>query len=118
MNARMLSAFVVVLTAVAVGSAGRATGNQPPTEEVKALAEQSGCLKCHAADKKIVGPAFHDIAARYKDDSRARATLREKVKKGGKGNWTEVTGGVVMPPHSGLLPDALIAQLVDWVLSH
>jgi cytochrome c len=119
MKRQMLAAFVIGVIAVATGSVGRAVDNQPQTEaqDVKVLAEQSGCLKCHAIDKKVIGPAFRDIAAKYKNDPRARETLREKVKKGGKGNWTEVTGGVLMPPHSALLPEPLIAQLVDWVLS-
>jgi len=118
MKRRMLSAFVIGVMAVAAGSAG-APANQPRTkaQDIKVLAEQSACLKCHAIDKKVIGPAFRDIAAKYKNDPRARETLREKVKKGGKGNWTEVTGGVLMPPHSALLPEPLIAQLVDWVLS-
>ena len=68
-------------------------------------------------DKKVTGPAFHDVAARYKDDPQARAKLIDKVKKGGKGNWTEVTRGVPMPPHDKLIPDADIARLVDWVLT-
>ena len=119
MKRQMLAAFVIGVIAVATGIAGRAADNQPRTElqDVKELAEQSGCLRCHAVDKKVIGPAFRDIAARYKNDPRARETLREKVEKGGKGNWTEETGDILMPPHSALLPESLITQLVDWVLS-
>ena len=115
----ILSALLTGLLAVAAGANDHPPDHQPQTEskEFRVLVEQSGCLKCHAADTKMIGPAFRDIAARYSKDPRARDVLREKVKKGGKGNWTEVTGGVLMPPHSGLLPDSLIAQLVDWVLS-
>ncbi|MEJ2181013.1 MAG: cytochrome C-551, partial [Gammaproteobacteria bacterium] len=57
------------------------------------LAKKSGCLACHSVDKKVVGPAWKDVAAKYKGDAGAKATLVEKVKKGGKGNWTKVTGG-------------------------
>jgi cytochrome c len=115
----ILSALVAGLLAVADGASNRAPDNQSQSEaqELRLLVEQSGCLKCHAVDKKVIGPAFRDVAARYRNDARARETLRDKVKKGGKDNWTEVTGGVLMPPHAGLLPDSLIAQLVDWVLS-
>jgi cytochrome c len=81
------------------------------------LAKKRGCLECHSVDKKVVGPAFQDIAARYKENSNARAALIEKVRKGGKGNWTEITRGVPMPPHSGRLSTADITRLVDWVLS-
>jgi cytochrome c551/c552 len=83
----------------------------------EALARSSGCLECHSVDKKVIGPGFHDIAERYRNDARARAALIEKVKKGAKGNWTDVTGGVPMPPHSPRLSDAEIQRLVDWVMS-
>ena len=85
-------------------------------DDPEALAKKSGCLKCHSTTKNVVGPAYRDIAARYKDDPRARATLIKTVKKGGKGNWTEVTAGVPMPAHSPRLTDAEIRRLVDWVL--
>ncbi len=81
------------------------------------LARKSGCLACHAVDKKVVGPAWKDIAARYKGQADARALLIEKVKKGGKGNWTEVTRGVPMPPYSPRVSDANIEKLVDFILS-
>ncbi len=81
------------------------------------LAKKSGCLACHAVDKKVVGPAWGDVAAKYKGDAGAKATLVEKVKKGGKGNWTDVTGGVPMPPYSPRVSDADIETLVDFVLS-
>lgn len=85
-------------------------------DDPEALAKKSGCLKCHSTTKNVVGPAYRDIAARYKDDSRARAALIKTVKKGGKGNWTDVTAGVPMPAHSKRLTDAEVSRLVDWVL--
>jgi len=88
-----------------------------PARGDEALAKKSGCLECHAIDKKVIGPAFHDIAVKYKDDAGARAALIEKVKNGGKGNWTKVTGGAPMPPHWGSLSTAEIESLVDWVRS-
>jgi cytochrome c551/c552 len=81
------------------------------------LAKQSGCLACHSIEKKVVGPAWKDVSAKYKGDAGARARLIEKVKKGGKGNWTSVTGGVPMPPYSPRVSDENIAKLVDFVLS-
>lgn len=82
----------------------------------EALAQSSGCLECHGIDQKIIGPSFHDIAEKYKGDARVRPALVEIVKHGGKGNWTEITGGVLMPPYSPRLSDAEIEQLVDWLL--
>ena len=81
-----------------------------------ALAKKSGCLACHSVEKKIVGPAWKDVAAKYKGDAGAKATLVSKVKKGGKGNWTSVTGGAPMPPYSPRVADADIEKLVDFVL--
>ena len=81
------------------------------------LAKKSGCLACHSVDKKVVGPAWKDVAAKYKGDGAAKATLIDKVKKGGKGNWTKVTGGAPMPPYSPRVKDADIEKLVDFVLS-
>lgn len=80
------------------------------------LARKSGCLACHSVEKKVVGPAWKDVAAKYKGDAGARAALVAKVKKGGKGNWTAVTGGVPMPPYSPRVSDENIEKLVDFVL--
>jgi cytochrome c551/c552 len=119
MKRRMVEALIIGVMAAVTASVARAVGDQPQTEaqDVAVLAEQSGCLKCHAIETKVIGPAFRDVATKYKSDPGAREKLLEKVKKGGKGNWTEVTGGVLMPPHSALIPDRMVAQLVDWVLS-
>jgi cytochrome c len=80
------------------------------------LAKKSGCLACHSVDNKVVGPAWKDVAAKYKGDGSARAALIDKVKKGGKGNWTSVTGGVPMPPYSPRVSDDNIEKLVDFIL--
>ncbi len=78
-----------------------------------ALAGKSGCLACHAVDKKIVGPAYKDVAKKYAGDKGAEAKLVEKVKKGGQGVW----GDIPMPPNSPMVKDADIKKLVDWILS-
>jgi cytochrome c551/c552 len=88
-----------------------------PATANEVLAQRIGCLQCHNIEGKSIGPSFRDIAVRYKDDNRARETLIQKVKQGGKGNWMQVTGGVPMPPFSSLLVDEEIRGLVDWVLS-
>lgn len=81
------------------------------------LARRSGCLVCHQIDKKVVGPAWRDVAIRYRDDPSAEARLIAKVTEGGKGNWTEVTGGVAMPPYGTRVAPGDIATLVKFVLS-
>ena len=77
-----------------------------------ALAQKSACTACHAVDKKLVGPAYKDVAAKYKGNAKAQAMLEEKVKKGGVGVW----GQVPMPPNSAV-KDEDIKKLVAWVLS-
>ncbi|HEY3327207.1 MAG TPA: c-type cytochrome [Novimethylophilus sp.] len=80
----------------------------------EALAQKSGCLACHSVDKKIIGPSYKDVAAKYKGDKTAEAKLIEKVKKGGSGVW----GPMPMPANSPQVKDEDIKTLVQWVLSH
>ena len=76
------------------------------------LAQEKGCLGCHAVDKKVVGPAYKDVAAKYKGQADAVATLAKKIKEGGSGNW----GSVPMPPNAVSEDEA--KTLAEWVLSH
>lgn len=80
--------------------------------EVLEVAKRSGCLACHSVDKKVVGPAWRDVAQKYQDDATAVDRLVAKVKAGGKGVW----GDVPMPPYSPRVPDADIALLVTSIL--
>ena len=76
------------------------------------LATKSACTACHAIDKKVVGPAYKEVAAKYRGDKTAEAKLIEKVKKGGVGVW----GQVPMPPNT-TVRDEDVKTLVKWVLS-
>jgi len=76
------------------------------------LAKKHACTACHAIDKKVVGPGYKEVAAKYKGNAKAEAMLVEKVKKGGVGTW----GQVPMPPNASV-PDADVKTLVKWVLS-
>ena len=78
----------------------------------EALAKKYTCLTCHAVDKKVIGPSYQDVAAKYKGDAGAEAKLIAKVKNGGSGAW----GQIPMPPNA-TVPDADIKALVKWVLS-
>lgn len=78
----------------------------------EALAKKYNCLACHSVNKKLIGPAYKDVAAKYKGDKGAEAKLVAKVKNGGAGVW----GQIPMPPNSAV-PDADIKSLVKWVLS-
>lgn len=80
------------------------------------LAKKSGCLACHGIDKKVVGPSWKDVAAKYKGQDSARADLIVAIAKGSKGKWVSVTGGVPMPPYSPRVSDADIETLTDFIL--
>jgi cytochrome c len=83
-----------------------------PAAANEELAKKNACTACHAVDKKLVGPAFKEVANKYRNDKKAEAMLVEKVKKGGVGVW----GQVPMPPNT-TVSDADVKTLVKWVLS-
>lgn len=76
------------------------------------LAGKNACLGCHAVDKKMVGPAYKDVAAKYKGQKDAVATLVKKVKAGGSGVW----GATPMPPNTGI-SEADTKIVVEWILA-
>jgi cytochrome c len=82
-----------------------------PAQADEALAKKHNCLACHQVDKKVIGPAYRDIAKKYKGQKDAAAQLEQKVKKGGVGVW----GQIPMPPNAAV-PDGDIKKLVDWIL--
>jgi cytochrome c len=82
----------------------------PAAADLK-LAQKEGCLGCHTVDKKLVGPAWKDVSAKYKGDAAAETKLLKKVREGGKGNW----GDIVQPPNT-TTSDANLKILVKFVL--
>lgn len=76
------------------------------------LAQKKACLACHAVDKKLVGPAFLDVAKKYKGQKGIEAKLAEKIVKGGGGVW----GNMAMPANTQV-NEAEAKQLAKWVLS-
>lgn len=115
MNTCWIPLSLVLLMSISGGSGLAAQESQAPAPPE--LAKESGCLECHSVDKPVIGPAWRDVAARYRDDAKERERLIETVKRGGKGNWTRVTRGVPMPPHSRRLTHEEISRLVDWILT-
>lgn len=77
-----------------------------------ALAQKNACMSCHGVDKKIVGPAYKEVAKKYAGDKGAKDQLIAKVKAGGKGVW----GPVPMPPNPNVKKEDL-EKIVDWILS-
>ncbi len=78
----------------------------------EAMMQKNGCAACHGVDKKIVGPSYQDVAAKYRGDKDALAKLTQKVKAGGSGVW----GAVPMPPNAQV-PEADTKALVSWILT-
>jgi cytochrome c len=76
------------------------------------LAQKKNCMACHAVDKKVLGPAYKDVAAKYAGQKDAVDKLAAKVVKGGTGVW----GNIPMPANPQVT-DAEAKQLVAWVLT-
>ena len=96
--------FVAGLVVAGAGYAGVAQANE-------ALLKKHNCTACHAVDKKVIGPAYKEVAKKYKSNKDAAAMLVQKVKKGGQGTW----GPVPMPPNPAV-PDADLKAMVDYIL--
>jgi sulfite dehydrogenase len=88
-----------------------AAAPQAHTADAQQIATKYGCLGCHNPSMKLVGPAYRDIAAKYKSDPAAFAKIDEQIHKGGSGKW----GPIIMPP----FPQVTAAEakvLADWIL--
>jgi cytochrome c len=108
----MKSILICALTAAAVLVSNSALANLE-------LAKKNNCLACHAPDKKLVGPAYQDVAKRYAGKKGMEEILFQRVKKGAtvkELNWKAVTGGVPMPPNT-LVSDADLHTLLKWILA-
>ncbi|GAC1416265.1 MAG: hypothetical protein NVSMB6_18660 [Burkholderiaceae bacterium] len=81
------------------------------TGDANALLNANGCLACHGIDKKIVGPGYHDVAAKYRGDAQAVSKLEASIRNGSVGKWGEVP----MPPFSQLKPEEVHA-LAEFIL--
>jgi len=101
----MIAALTVCLSTQAVA------GGKVDMDAGRALAQKIGCLVCHGVDKKIVGPAFKDVAAKYKG-KKVIDTLATKAIKGGTGVW----GPIPMPPNPVVKPED-VNTVVTWVLA-
>jgi cytochrome c551/c552 len=89
-------------------SAGAVSGGGA---DVHKILDRNACLSCHAAQQKVVGPAYHDVAVKYSGDRDARSKIAANIRAGGAGKW----GAVPMPPFLNLSP-ADLQLLADFVL--
>jgi cytochrome c len=107
MNKLMMTAASAALLMMS----GVASASTSP-EEAMALAQKNACMSCHGVDKKIVGPAYKEVAKKYAGDKGAKDRLVAKVKAGGKGVW----GPIPMPPNVNAKKED-VEKIVEWVLS-
>jgi cytochrome c len=99
---KLIAALVTTLAAAAV----------TPAFASADLAQKKNCMACHAVDKKLVGPAYKEVAAKYAGQKDAVDKLAQKVIKGGAGVW-----GQVPMPANAQVNDAEAKQLVTWIMS-
>lgn len=97
-----------------IATAGLMAAGSAMATDMPDMAKKSGCAACHAIDKKVVGPAWMDIAKKYKGDAGAEAKLIAKVSKGGGGVWGVTPMPAIDP--SGKKQDD-IKQLVQFILN-
>ncbi len=100
----MKALMMTAATAALLMMSGMASADQ-------ALAQKNACMSCHGVDKKIVGPAFKDVAKKYAGDKTAHDKLVAKVKTGGKGVWGEIP----MPPNPQVKAEDA-GKIIDWIL--
>lgn len=96
----------------ALAAALGATLTAAPALANQQLAQSKNCMACHAADKKLVGPSYKDVAAKYAGQKDAVDKLAQKIIKGGSGVW-----GPVPMPANAQVSEAEAKQLVQWILT-
>ena len=100
---------IVISMAVAAGL--MVAGSASAAAAMPAVAKKNNCTACHAVDKKVVGPAWKDVAAKYKGDAAAwDGKLATKIKKGGSGNW-----GKMPMPANPKVSDADMAEILAFI---
>ena len=99
-------------TILAVLSAVATIAATSPAFADEALAKSKNCMACHAVDKKVVGPAYKDVAKKYAGDAKATDMLATKIIKGGSGVW-----GPIPMPANAQVSEADAKKLVAWIMA-
>ena len=100
------------ITAALLAASTLLVASAAVADQLEDMMKKNGCGACHAEDKKVIGPSYQDVAAKYKGDAGAVAKLSEKVKKGGSGVW----GPIPMPPNTQVA-DADVKKMVELILA-
>ena len=85
--------------------------------DIMTLAHMNGCINCHNMGASIVGPAWILVAERYRDSPDAKEYLIDKIRRGGNGNWNDLTGGAEMPAHGNRVSQEHLERLVTHILA-
>jgi cytochrome c len=101
-----------VVPPVQIATAPPTAAAAPAAANPEELLQKFGCLACHATDKKVIGPSYKEVAAKYAGDKNALDALANKVKAGGQGVW----GQIPMPPHPQI-SDADLQSMVKYILA-
>ena len=101
---------MLCLSALSLIVTSRANATISDADAAQLMAKYN-CQACHQVDKQLVGPAFRDIAIKYKADAGPASKLQAKVKNGSSGVW----GAIAMPPNN--VPGADLQAVVEWVMS-
>lgn len=119
--------FAALTAVAAVLAAPALAAGAQPDEAMFKLASQSGCLTCHHIDPGAkgpdglppIGPAWREVAAKYKGDKTALANLTQTVLKGSnpyESHWKGKVSGLAMPPNAVAISPADARKLVGWIL--
>jgi cytochrome c len=105
---------VMVFAAAALLFLSESARAQADAKKAQEIATRAGCTACHQIDRKGVGPAYKDVAKKYRGNAGAAVALAEKARKGGQGVW----GPIPMPPNTpDRIGDADLKSVINWVLS-
>ena len=112
-STRKIRTATPAIGAVALGLLSLTSPAAAATSDAAAtqLLTKYNCQACHTVDKKLVGPSYKEVAAKYAGDASEPAKLEQKIKNGGSGVW----GAIPMPPNN--VPDADLKTLVEWILA-
>ena len=117
MRLMLVAILLTVISACDVSNSMREASKKNPKAYARVLAADNGCLSCHSVSVTVVGPGWKLVSRKYKNQPGAKAFLINKIKKGGKGNWDQLTGGLSMPAHEDRMSDEEIGLVVDYILA-
>ena len=102
----------LVLCLPLVFGMGMAQADAPSYDKVSEILQKNACLACHQVDNKVVGPAYKEVAEKYKGDEANAAILAKHIKEGSQGVW----GPIPMPPNVNITDEDLVV-VVDWLMA-